>query len=398
MEKQFQIEIEASFLEIIQQGADLNAMCKKAAEILKLPVAITITTRTIIARSPDYSQDLVEEYSNHFKFSSQEEIQTRIHYIDHLLAQKRAFMGSFPLMRYPHINCGCFFESNLLGVLDIPVIFPIEDPSEILETVEFMAPIFLLALRLNKYVSVDMKFSMQVYFAGLLNSTSEEWIHTNRLYDSELAIIKEWQLIYIPTVYDKISISKRFEAISRYCAECDHVWPIEYKKNIVILKKADAYIDHDHLFSLASPVQHIVISEAFSNLKLIKNHLHACERTYDIANFVETDETVVFVHNYKIPICYLVLKQHPNGMTLAHPAIEQIKKYDTANNTNYYLTLKTYLLTESNYQKTADKLFVHKNTVMYRIQRIEELFDLNLRDCRISSALYLSLFDDYVRS
>lgn len=43
----------------------------------------------------------------------------------------------------------------------------------------------------------------------------------------------------------------------------------------------------------------------------------------------------------------------------------------------------------------AYPLHIHKNTVSYRMQRMIELFDLDLKDCRLITALYLSLFADY---
>ena len=45
--------------------------------------------------------------------------------------------------------------------------------------------------------------------------------------------------------------------------------------------------------------------------------------------------------------------------------------------------------------RMANYLHIHKNTVAYRMQKMAELFDLNLKDCRLVTALYLSLFDDY---
>ena len=85
-------------------------------------------------------------------------------------------------------------------------------------------------------------------------------------------------------------------------------------------------------------------------------------------------------------------------MSLYHPAFDLIHEYDRKNETQYFETLKVYLLNEMSYQKTAEKLFIHKNTVIYRIRRIEELFRLNLKDCRVITALYLSFFEDYRRS
>ena len=127
------------------------------------------------------------------------------------------------------------------------------------------------------------------------------------------------------------------------------------------------------------------------------NHVHACQRTVDLAEFDGDEDRVVFVENYKMPIAYLILKRNPNGMSLYHPSIDLIRKHDLEHDTDYLRTLRVYLLSEMDFQKTSEKLFIHKNTVMYRIRRIEEFFHLNLRDCRVITALYLSFFENYER-
>jgi len=43
-------------------------------------------------------------------------------------------------------------------------------------------------------------------------------------------------------------------------------------------------------------------------------------------------------------------------------------------------TLRAYYLNEQNVSKTARALFVHKNTVIYRLQKVEELLELQLTD------------------
>lgn len=71
---------------------------------------------------------------------------------------------------------------------------------------------------------------------------------------------------------------------------------------------------------------------------------------------------------------------------LRHPAAEILKAYDEKNTTELYRTLFTYLQMNQNIVHTAQKLFVHRNTLMNRIVRIQELtgidlvnFDENLR-------------------
>lgn len=63
---------------------------------------------------------------------------------------------------------------------------------------------------------------------------------------------------------------------------------------------------------------------------------------------------------------------------LADPAVRQILVSDRRDNTEYALTLKSWLDNASNIPATARSLGLHENTVRYRLQRAHELFDIEL--------------------
>ena len=53
--------------------------------------------------------------------------------------------------------------------------------------------------------------------------------------------------------------------------------------------------------------------------------------------------------------------------------------YDKSGNTELTKTLNTYLECSGNGTETAEKLFIHRNTLHYRIEKIEQItgYDLN---------------------
>jgi DNA-binding PucR family transcriptional regulator len=69
-----------------------------------------------------------------------------------------------------------------------------------------------------------------------------------------------------------------------------------------------------------------------------------------------------------------------------------------ANSTSELIeTLRTYLACGMHVERTATRLFVHQNTVRYRIARVEELTGTSLADievlCEVWWALELSAMD-----
>lgn len=77
---------------------------------------------------------------------------------------------------------------------------------------------------------------------------------------------------------------------------------------------------------------------------------------------------------------------------LAEASLLSILRYDKKNDTQYFATLRAYLINERNIPKTSGALIIHRTTLTYRLQRIQELFNLNLDDDYQRLYLLMSLF------
>lgn len=58
----------------------------------------------------------------------------------------------------------------------------------------------------------------------------------------------------------------------------------------------------------------------------------------------------------------------------------KIKKHDEENESDYLETIETYILSNGNISEASSKLYIHRNTCVYRISRINELFQIDLDD------------------
>ncbi|MCK8825710.1 PucR family transcriptional regulator ligand-binding domain-containing protein [Fuchsiella alkaliacetigena] len=77
--------------------------------------------------------------------------------------------------------------------------------------------------------------------------------------------------------------------------------------------------------------------------------------------------------------------------------IQPLLEYDQQNNTDFINTLKEYFRCNGNLKKISEKLFLHYNSVLYRIKRIQEILNVNLNDHekRLSLEMGLKLLDFY---
>ncbi|WP_085993228.1 PucR family transcriptional regulator [Oceanobacillus senegalensis] len=71
--------------------------------------------------------------------------------------------------------------------------------------------------------------------------------------------------------------------------------------------------------------------------------------------------------------------------------IEKIRTYDQKHRTSLLPTLEVYLKEDCNVYQAAQALFIHPNTMNYRLKRIKEVAKLNLKDPNQKTVIYLHL-------
>ena len=81
------------------------------------------------------------------------------------------------------------------------------------------------------------------------------------------------------------------------------------------------------------------------------------------------------------------IAQSANLRAFIHPMLRRLQEYDQAHSTALLHTLCVYLLQEQNLHATARQLFIHRNTLVYRLQRIRTLLQLDLDDAAVRNVL-----------
>lgn len=78
--------------------------------------------------------------------------------------------------------------------------------------------------------------------------------------------------------------------------------------------------------------------------------------------------------------------------------IEKLKHYDRLHHTQLLETLETYLQHDSNVKVAAQVLHVHTNTLNYRLRRIADVANLDLKDANQKVTLFLDLKIEQLKS
>lgn len=86
-----------------------------------------------------------------------------------------------------------------------------------------------------------------------------------------------------------------------------------------------------------------------------------------------------------------VMIEKRKNENIENPTIYKLKQYDTLNRTNFLETLEAYIFNDSNVYATSKELFIHTNTLNYRLKRISEIADIDLRNVHQKMSIYIDL-------
>ena len=89
-----------------------------------------------------------------------------------------------------------------------------------------------------------------------------------------------------------------------------------------------------------------------------------------------------------------MIQDHVRDEALIHPAFDRLKRYDAEKREELYETLYQYLLNERSIVQSAQALGIHKNSLLYRLQRMESIIDVDLEAPEKRTYLLLSYFMD----
>lgn len=77
---------------------------------------------------------------------------------------------------------------------------------------------------------------------------------------------------------------------------------------------------------------------------------------------------------------------------LCHPALGNVLRYDRENGTDLAKILRRYLDNNCNMSQTARELFIHRNTMLNRLDKLEELLGVHLKDPSVRLQLQFSFY------
>ncbi|MDT8862474.1 helix-turn-helix domain-containing protein [Alkalihalobacillus sp. MEB130] len=124
--------------------------------------------------------------------------------------------------------------------------------------------------------------------------------------------------------------------------------------------------------------------------KLTQSYHEAVKVVQIKANRGKELRSAYFYHELGVFRHLDLLQQYENEIVF-NPALDHIQMYDQQNATSLYETLEIFLQKDGNMNETAKDLHIHVNTLSYRLRRIQEIANVELKDPIQRIGLFLDI-------
>lgn len=158
-----------------------------------------------------------------------------------------------------------------------------------------------------------------------------------------------------------------------------------YKGNIFLFLNSRQDISALCRFAKASGLK-IAVSDSIGDLYELPKLYGVTHDALEIIVENDLKENVYTVEQLRTP---LILKKFNDETDMILPSLRELDKHDREKSTEYCETLYYYLSCGRSLKKTCSLLFSHRNTVLYRIHRMQDDFEIPLDDDRMYMPLLI---------
>ncbi len=124
----------------------------------------------------------------------------------------------------------------------------------------------------------------------------------------------------------------------------------------------------------------IGVGKAYPKIPSVKNSFREASRCVQLLNKTGLVNQVYYYENLGLYRLFFELEKEDILSSYVEQILGKIIEYDKQNHTFLLNSLQCYLQHNCNIVQAANKLFIHRNTLKYRIDRIEEITNRSLSD------------------
>lgn len=135
----------------------------------------------------------------------------------------------------------------------------------------------------------------------------------------------------------------------------------------------------------------IGLSTRFHGSEHIYDGLIQATNALNTAQYTEREGQLVPFEQIAVDALLLDLIRTSSLDCYRNEGLDSLCRYDEQNGTQYYETLNRFIACGASKQKTSQALYIHRNTLSYRLERISEHLHVDLNDPDTQARLYLDI-------
>lgn len=373
----------------IVRDLDVQSICDLSFNYLKNPLVVLDNSLKHIVISSDVELEdhiWIDQHKNG-SFISEHSIQL----ITKQTEYKKDYYNTEPVilskgeLKYPRIINHIFINYKPIGTI---VIFEVHKKLQNIDLTfaKMISEVLSLRMQKDSFVLYSKGVIYEHIFHDLLNETISSSVLYERIQSQNISIEDD---IYVMAI-DISEFDKTYKTLQYFRNSLDEIIrdgkSVIYDNYIVIIimHKSNTYLSKREINEINSfclkKKLFAGISKCFHDISELKFHFKQAvtalilnrklRKTYKLSFYEEfTTEHMIDIASKNIE-----LKQFCNESLL------KLIDYDESNNTTFASTLHEYLIQERNLAHTAKALHIHRNTLIYRINKIQEIINHNLED------------------
>jgi hypothetical protein len=285
----------------------------------------------------------------------------------------KIFSGSLTLGYYVCLSNGTVFEEDYVNTFSVLSSFL--SIALLRHVHQIGEPVLPGQKVLKKLLSKEK--SLQDYPSSMLSS----------LFPKESENV--YQLLYIPLSKNMIDTGTWQHTRAQIEGLPEHPVSLLHESALVIFfsySKENRSLEENILSILKAYSLHGILSLSFHNLSYLYSAYLQAKKTADFytGQPLENYETLFFRD-----LIHALEKDEPQHFL--HPDVYVLYGLEEKKRKELLLTLKTYLECAGSITRTAQKLYTHRNTIVYRLDAIGQLLSNDLKDGAYCMHLYLSM-------
>lgn len=386
---------------LLSQGRGMQALIDAGYEFLGNPIllfdlshTLLCFTKNVTITDPVWNEITQKGYSSYGIVSQGEAAGL----FRRIRTSYEPFINYSDISGNPILHCNISVEGRSVGYLVIVGAYRGFDPAD-LEYSTILSQAVSLELQKNPAYNITELQLHGLFLTDVLDGMiTEPEIIKERLAYIKLDISQETVLILF--CWDES------EAGEKPTSELLNIlnqkgWAFSYRNEILLLADTraelmnpqrtwiqDIYENLTERFSFSS--LRCGVSRPFSGLENLPKHYFQARQALEAGMKAGLDESIFFFDEYMEFSLFNNCKLVSELQHFCHPALVMLKEYDSANQSELLKSLYVYLSTDKNINKAADALFVHRNTLSRRLEKITDIIHIQSMDGNESFRLLLS--------